>query len=52
MNLTIIGCGAFAQGIASLLQEKNKITMWVHDSKEIPNLKKVYPMITFEIKPF
>ena len=48
MNITIIGCGAFALGMTNLLIEKNKITMWVHDEKEIIKLQKDYPMITFE----
>ena len=48
MNITIIGCGAFALGITNLLMEKNKITMWVHDEKEIIKLQKDYPMITFK----
>ncbi len=48
MNITIIGCGAFALGITNLLMAKNKITMWVHDEKEIIKLQKDYPMITFK----
>ena len=42
MNVTIIGCGAFALGITNLLKEKNNITMWVHDESEINNLEKQF----------
>ena len=42
MNITIIGCGAFAKGIVSLL-EQNNITMWVHQETKINNLKKELP---------
>ena len=42
MNITVIGCGAFAIGITNLLKEKNKITMWVHDEKEITKLEKQF----------
>ena len=47
MNITIIGCGAFAKGIASLL-EQNNITMWVHQASEINNLQKEMPRLKFE----
>ena len=46
MNITIIGCGAFAKGIASLLEQEN-VTMWVHQETEINNLKKELPNIQF-----
>ena len=46
MNITIIGCGAFAKGIASLL-EQNNVTMWVHQETKINNLKKELPNIQF-----
>ncbi len=39
MNVTIIGCGAFALGMTNLLKEKNRVTMWVHDEKEIVKLE-------------
>ena len=42
MNITVIGCGAFAIGITNLLKEKNKITMWIHDEKEITKLEKQF----------
>lgn len=42
MNITVIGCGAFAIGITNLLKEKNKITMWVHDEKERTKLEKQF----------
>ncbi len=42
MNITVIGCGAFAIGMTNLLKEKNKITMWVHDEKEITKLEKQF----------
>ncbi len=42
MNITVIGCGAFAIGITNLLKEKNKITMWVHDELEITKLEKQF----------
>ena len=42
MNITVIGCGAFAIGITNLLKEKSKITMWVHDEKEITKLEKQF----------
>ena len=46
MNITIIGCGAFAKGIVSLL-EQNNITMWVHQETKINNLKKELPNLQF-----
>ena len=42
MNITVIGCGAFAIGITNLLKEKNKITMWVHNEKETTKLEKQF----------
>ncbi len=46
MNITIIGCGAFAKGITSLL-EQNNIKMWVHQENEINNLKKEFANLKF-----
>ena len=49
MNVTIIGCGVYALGIANVLMEKNKITMWVHDELQINDLKLKMPNNKYEI---